>query len=173
MTPPTAATTAESSQNDTQTATTVARFIVIGPHVPTVVATLPFAEHLRAALIRLSDGAPVFTGKQPSGDLLSGHRHCYVLPEANGEDLRITHLTLYAPMGFDDCALAAMRQLSSVWCGKEGQAQLALQGAGIPAHFCGFNRTAGQSALLACSRTWRSITPFVNTRHAKRPRATG
>jgi CRISPR-associated protein Csb2 len=48
--------------------------------------------------------------------------------------------------------------------------QFVLIGMGIPEDFGGTNRAAGMSLPLGESRVWRSLTPFVPTRHAKGPK---
>ncbi|MHB8120146.1 MAG: type I-G CRISPR-associated protein Csb2 [Methanothrix sp.] len=82
-----------------------------------------------------------------------------------GEQGEITHVIVYAHMGFGPREQAALQGLERVW-GPDGPGvELALQGLGQSEDF------AGKSSLLAKSRSWVSRTPFLPTRHPKRTRA--
>lgn len=145
-----------------------ARFALAGKVPPSLTDALSFAEKVRDALMRNSDGAPVFSGRRSrEGELLSGHRHAFILPEANGRDGRVTHLTLYAPMGFQGSARKALDVLTRVWERGGYEVQLILLGVGRPADFAGLDLQAGHCPLLATATTWVSRTPFVPTRHPK------
>lgn len=146
---------------------TAARFALASQALPRLTECLSLADRVRAALMSRSDAIIVFSGKDEHGQPLSGNRHAFVLPEANGAHGRITHVTLYAPMGFDETARRAMDGLRDVW-GRGGHAvQLVLLGVGQPEDFAGTNLAAGQCPLFVTSDTWVSRTPFVPTRHAK------
>jgi CRISPR-associated protein Csb2 len=150
---------------------TVARYALAGKVLPRLTEGVFEAERVRVALLSHSDGAPVFTGRDPtSGDLLAGHRHAFILPEANGHHGNITHITLYARMGFDDCARAALERLRSVWQRSGHDLQLVLLGLGECEDFGGTRTEAGQCAVLATADSWVSRTPFVPTRHPKQRR---
>jgi CRISPR-associated protein Csb2 len=152
---------------------TVARYALAGEVLPRFTEGVFEAERVRVGLLSHSDGAPVFTGRDPtSGDLLAGHRHAFILPEANGRDGHITHVTLYARMGFDDRARAALERLRGVWQRSGHDLQLVLLGLGEREDFAGVRTEAGQCALLAIADSWVSRTPFVPTRHPKH-RGTG
>ena len=146
---------------------TTARFTVAGTAAP-LTAALPLAERIHLALVSLSDGAPVFTGCDSEGKPLQGHGHAHILCECcpgEQEQGEITHVTVYAHMGFGPREQAALHGLNRVW-GPDGPGvELALQGLGRPEDF------AGKSSLLAKSRSWVSRTPFLPTRHPKRTRA--
>lgn len=146
---------------------TVARFAVASDVPPRLTEAVSVAERVRRALMSRSDGAPVFAGKDASGNPLRGHQHAFVLPEANGEHGYVTHVTLHAPMGFDADARRAMDGLRRVWGPDRYDVQLVLVGVGRPEDFAGTDLRAGQCPLLAESTTWISRTPFVPTRHPK------
>jgi CRISPR-associated protein Csb2 len=118
-----------------------------------------------------ANASAVFSGKRadgsPSGE---GHQHTHYLCEAAVGDRRITHLTVFAPAGFDaddELAFGRLAQ-SGVW-GRDGNdIQLVLLGVGRAEDFGGQNEKAGQSKLLATSPVWISRTPFVLTRHLTR-----
>jgi CRISPR-associated protein Csb2 len=150
---------------------TVARYALAGSVLPRLTDAVVEAEKIRLALLSHSDGAPVFSGRDPaSGARLTGHRHCFIIPEANGRHGRITHVTLYAAMGFDARARAALESVRRVWHRSGHDLQLVLLGLGQPEDFGGLRTEAGQCALLAASDTWVSRTPFVPTRHPKHRR---
>lgn len=146
---------------------TAARFAVASQVPPRLTECLSFAAHVRAALMSRSDAVPVFSGKDTVGNPLQGNRHAFILPEANGPHGRITHVTLYAPMGFDDVARRAMDTLRNVWGRGDHSVQLVLLGVGTPEDFAGTNVDAGQCPLFVENDTWISRTPFVPTRHGK------
>lgn len=149
---------------------TAARFAVASQVPPRLTECLSFADRVRTALMSRSHGAGVFSGKDSAGNPLKGHRHVFILPEAHGAHGRITHVTLYAPMGFDETARRAMDGLRNVWGRDDYGVQLVLLGVGMPKDFAGINVGAGQCALFVDSDTWISRTPFIPTRHAKAKR---
>jgi CRISPR-associated protein Csb2 len=104
--------------------------------------------------------ATVFTGKDEHGQPLPDHQHAHIFCEANGKRDEITHITVWARMGFDRAARLALRRLNKVW-GHEGHdIRLVLIGIGDPESF-------SECALFGTSKVWRSITPFVSTLHMK------
>lgn len=160
---------------------TIARFAVCGPVRPLLTDAVLVGERVRTVLMGCSkkvrsDGnaASVFSGKQPDGTPLDeGHRHAHFLSEAASGDGRISHLTIFAPNGFDAEDELAFGRLaaSGVW-GKDGyDVQLVLLGIGEPGDFGGLDVKAGHSPILAESKSWISRTPFVPPRHLKITRA--
>ena len=160
---------------------TIVRFAVCGPVRPLLTEAVLVGERVRTVLMGCSkkvrsDGnaASVFSGKQPDGTPLDeGHRHAHFLSEAASGDGRISHLTIFAPNGFDAEDELAFGRLaaSGVW-GKEGyDLQLVLLGIGEPGDFGGLDVKAGHSPILAESKSWISRTPFVPPRHLKITRA--
>ena len=150
----------------------VARFAVTSAVPPPFVNGLTFAEKLHATLVRKScdmsaGGAalPVFSG-QEEGRTRIGHRHVYLLWEANDpRRRRVTHVTLYAPEGFSVDARRVLEWVRTLYARHD--VQLVLLGVGQPDEFAGTNLLAGQCPLFAASRVWVSRTPFVATRHPK------
>lgn len=149
---------------------TVARFALASPVLPRLTEAISVADRLHRALVKYSDGAPVFSGKDAAGDPLHGHCHALYLPEANGRDGRIAHLTLYAEMGFDGPSLDALHRLDKVWGHGGHDLQTVLLGVGTPDSFAGSNLEAGQCPLFETSDVWVSRTPFIPTRHPKATR---
>jgi CRISPR-associated protein Csb2 len=115
-----------------------------------------------------ANAAAVFSGKRADGARLDdGHRHAHYLCEANGGDARITHLTVFAPQGFESADEQALSNLC--WAPGRGgyDLQFVLLGIGQPADFGGLNEKVGQAPLLAKAAAWVSRTPLVLTRHLK------
>ena len=142
---------------------TVARFAVASAVLPRLTRTVSVAERIHQALVaRFRDGpAPaVFTGLGPDGKPQTGHRHAFILCEANGVRDAVTHVTLFARDGFDAPARRALESLQRVWGHGGHDLQLVLLGFGDP-------HTFSDCRLFAESRVWRSLTPFIPTRHPK------
>jgi len=147
---------------------TVARYALAGQVLPCLTDAVFEADKMRVALLSQSDGAPVFSGRDGvTGNLLAGHQHVFIMPEANARHGRITHVTVFARMGFDENARAALERLRTVWQRSGHDLQLVLLGVGQPVDFGGTRPEAGQCPLLAEADTWLSRTPFVPTRHTK------
>jgi CRISPR-associated protein Csb2 len=141
---------------------TVARYAVVSTVAPRITQTLSVGDRVHRWLCSVSDGtpAPVFTGLDQAGNPLAGHRHAHIFPEANGPRDALTHLTVWAPMGFDETACLALRRLNKVWGYGGHDLRLVLHGIGQPEEFA-------DCLLFGPARVWRSLTPFVSTRHAK------
>jgi len=149
---------------------TAARFLISSTSSPKLTSALWLAERVHLALVRLSGGAEVFVGCDRSRRPLQGHGHAHIFCECTpGPDRgckgEVTHVTVYAPVGFATGEQDALRSLRDVWGPREDRISLALQGLGRPEDF------AGCCPLLAKSRTWVSRTPFIPTRHPKVTRA--
>jgi len=140
---------------------TVARFAVTSVNSPRLTVALALADCIHQALVKHSGQAPVFAGKQ-DGRPLVGHRHAHVLCEANGKNDSISHISVFAPAGFDESARRALDTLTTagVWGFGMGDLRLVLLGTGTPESF-------PDSRLFNSSCVWRSLTPFVSTRHPK------
>jgi CRISPR-associated protein Csb2 len=150
---------------------TVARFAVASAAPPLLTEAVSVADRVRTALLSRSDAAPVFSGRTADGAILEGHRHAHVLPEANGRHGRISHVTIFARMGFDARARNALDGLHKVWGHGGHDLQLVLIGLGKPEDFAGVDLTAGECPLLLAAAEWISRTPFVPTRHPKSSRS--
>ncbi|MEJ5237883.1 MAG: type I-U CRISPR-associated protein Csb2 [Limisphaera sp.] len=140
---------------------TVARFSLASAVPPRLTRAVSVAERIHQSLVKYSEQAPVFSGKQ-EGQPLEGHQHAFILCEANGRRDAITHVTVFAPMGFDGRARRALEILTrhGVWGHGGHDIQLVLLGLGGPDLF-------PDCKLFGPARVWRSLTPFVATRHPK------
>ncbi len=159
-----------------QRARSVARFALDGPVLPLVTETLPLAEELRHELLRscnrlarrkdpeLADAdiwprSPAFWGKDEQGTPRKGHQHAFFLPADEDGDGRLDHLTVYAPMGFNELEVMALDRLRKL-PGRDGDAlRLLLVGLGGLGDF--------RARLIEESAAWVSTTPFLVTRHMK------
>jgi len=145
---------------------TVARFAVASAVLPRITRAVSVAERVHQALVsRFKDGpAPVvFTGLGPSGKPQRGHRHAFIFCEANGVRDAITHVTVFARDGFDTSARRALESLQRVWGHGGHDLQLVLLSFGEPETFLDSPVLNGGRAATV----WRSLTPFVPTRHPK------
>ena len=143
---------------------TVARFEVVSAVAPRITQAVSIGNRIHDALCKFSEreGSPaaVFSGQDTAGNPLPGHRHAHILCEANGTRDTVTHVTVYADMGVDEVACLALRGLRKVWGHGGHDLHLVLHGIGQPGDF-------PDCQVLRESRIWRSLTPFVSTRHAK------
>jgi CRISPR-associated protein Csb2 len=137
---------------------TVARFALTSVVPPSITKALTVAEQVHKVLCSagISNGHPTFTGAG-SAD----HRHAHIFCESVGSsNAHITHVTVYAPGGFDSDAVEALRRIGWTWGFKNHELRLVLHAIGKPLDF-------PDCLLFARALKWRSLTPFVSTRHAK------
>lgn len=143
---------------------TVARYAVVSTVAPSITQAISVADRVHDALCKWSDQgkgrAAVFTGLDGNGKPSANHQHAHIFCEANGPRDAITHLTIWAPKGFDETACLVLRRLNKVWGHGGHDLRLVLHAIGQPEAF-----TA--CALLGTARKWRSLTPFVSPLHAK------
>jgi CRISPR-associated protein Csb2 len=141
-----------------------ARYALVSAVGPSIAQSISIADRIHDALCKWSDQgkgrASVFTGLDDNGEPRTDHAHAYIFCEANGPRDTITHITISAKMGFDDAACLAIRRLNKVWGHGGHDIRLVLHGIGQPGDF-------KDCSLFGKSRLWRSLTPFVPTRHAK------
>ena len=149
------------------TTVTVARFAIVSKVPPSITQALSLGERFHQGLCsRLKDGeqSPNLTGCDKDQNPLTGNEHAYFLPECDQHGY-VTHMTVYAPGGFDDAACRAFGRLNKVW-GTEGfDLNVVLLATGHETDF------ATVSPYFQKAKTWRSLTPFVPVRHAKATRS--
>jgi CRISPR-associated protein Csb2 len=151
------------SRTRTSQLPTVARFAVHSAVLPRATRAVSVAERVHQALLaRFPNGAAsaVFTGRDKDGKPSSGHRHAFIFCETNGPYDAITHVTVFAPAGFDAPASRALENLRKVWGHGGHDLQFVLLGFGE-------RNTFEDAELFAEAKVWRSLTPFVSTRHPK------
>lgn len=144
------------------------RFAFEGAVRPAITAALPIAQLVRRAALRLvkddeREAVALLRGKGEDDAPLVGHRHCHYLLTDEDGDGRIDHLTIWCAAGLPSSAVEALdiRRLRGrtmdrpvdlvLLDSREPTADLV-----PPGGPCG-------SALR-----WRSHTPFIPPRHAKR-----
>ncbi len=155
---------------------TVARFALGSQVPPRLTEAISLADRIHSYLVKYAPDSPALRGTDDSGKPLKGHRHVHIFSESNlalgkGRRGEITHVTLYAPMGFGREERRALERLVSVWDYSGHDIQLVLLGLGQPEDFGGLDLTRGECPVLATARHWVSRTPFVPTRHPKFTRA--
>jgi len=162
---------------------TVARFAVCGNVRPRLTEAVWIGERVRTALMAKSqyiarrregrddvDAASVFSGKRADGSRsLNGHTHAHFLCESSPREPRgrISHLTIFAPCGFDRNDELTLSRIRRVWGHGGHDLQLVLLGLGQPVDLGGTDDRADESRLLAESDVWVSRTPFVPTDHLR------
>ena len=102
------------------------------------------------------------------------HPHAFWLPEDADDDGWIDHVTVFIAGGMDADVQSRLDRITRIWINGKGtrrgngetpridEWRLALEGFGRPEDF------AGSSRLLATSRRWRSVTPFLASGHLKK-----
>ncbi len=143
--------------------------------LPPVTRALPQAELLHRSLVshvaRLyPDHHAVLTGQSDTGAPLSGHRHVHLLPLDLDGDAHLDHILVWAPMGLDSAAQAAVRAVRKTYMkGGVGELRVALSAAGSLKDLRSTPGPGGDALrrTLSLSSVWQSATPFVPPRHVK------
>ena len=168
---------------------TVARYLVAGRPRPRIEDAVKIGEVMRAAAMsKFGWRTDDMTGKryplapwQISGRGRDGqplrdpaHPHAFWLPEDADEDGWIDHVTVFIADGMNEGIRSRLDLITRIWLGPKGASgrpsdapridewRLALEGFGRPDDF------SGASPLLAASRRWRSVTPFLASGHLKK-----
>lgn len=146
----------------------LAKFGVQSNVAPALTKALSLAERVHDALVSRSHASPIFTGCDPEGRPLRGHRHAsiYCLSSRASGSRRgeITEVLVYCPDGFGERERAGLESLTKVWGYGGNDVYLRLHGLGTPSEI------DFQGDVFSSSTTWSSSTPFVSTRHAKATR---
>lgn len=135
--------------------------------LPLVTATLEVAERVRRKLMgihkRISGDSRLlsarFSGKDPEGNPLQGHRHVYVLPIDRDRDGRLDHLLIVCREPLEHDERLALDRLRSIWQAN-GKPDLRV----IPIQWGRLDE------LLPPRRRFVSATPFVPARHYRQGR---
>lgn len=140
----------------------VARFALSSNVKPLFTNAIGVAERLREALIKWSDGAPVFVGRDGDAPRQGGaHEHAFILPEDVDSDGFIDHITVYARQGFDRPAQIALSRIDKLWGAGGHDLFLALVGMGRVEDY------RETCPVLGVSPIWESRTPYVPAGHLK------
>ena len=148
---------------------TVVRFALSSKVLPMAFDTLRWGELARLAAMskhgKQNDGAvsEALSGKDKSGKPLKGHPHAFYLPTDEDGDGRLDHLTVWAPGGLGPEEFQAVVSVQKLNRGGEREPiQVVYQAHGSVGDF------DYVSPLFGKSKRWRSLTPYVLTRHRKR-----
>jgi CRISPR-associated protein Csb2 len=157
-------------------APTVARFAIRSSVLPKIQDAISVGERLRQSAMshsnRVRSGGPsdVFSGHGDAATKNHGHAMYLATSDLTENRLRgrIDHLLISARAGFDDHDVLALQSVRKLWGHGGHDLHLMLVGLGTPSDFGGIASPC--TPILAESRTWESITPFVPTRHPKEVR---
>ena len=148
--------------------TQVVRFAISGNVLPMVFDTPRWGQLARRSVMsqygRRNDGGVSHTlsGKDASGKPLTGHNHAFYLPTDEDGDGRLDHLTVWALAGLTENEFQAVLSVNALNPGgQRDPVQLAYQSHGSTSDF------ADVSPVFQGSRHWRSLRPYVLTRHVK------
>ena len=148
---------------------TVVRFAMAASQRPSHLETLRWGERARmSAMSRYGKqnsgtASPALSGKDETGaPLQEGHRHAFYVPTDEDGDGQLDHLTVWAPMGLDKKELSALVSIKKLHSGDQrAPVQLVYQAHGTKADF------AAVTPLFGQAKRWRSVTPYVLSRHVK------
>ena len=152
-------------------AATVVRLSMTGDtHQPSVVDTLRWGDAAHKTAVRKSrksgGASPALSGIDPRTDKPISdpkHPHAFYIPADEDGDGGLDTLTIWAPGGLsedDVYALASMRDLYTR--AREARVRLSYLGHGIASDF------DGVSPLFCESSSWKSVTPYIPSRHLPR-----
>lgn len=146
----------------------VVRFAFAGKVLPMAFDTLPWGELARKSAMsqygRKNNGetSPSLSGKDTSGAPLKGHEHTFYLPADEDGDGCLDHLTVWTPGGLTAMEFEAVVSIDVLNPGRHREPlQLAYQSHGAAGDF------SAVSPLFGRCRLWRSLTPYILTRHVK------
>ena len=147
---------------------TVVRFVMAGNPLPIASDTLRWGELARRSAMakygRQNDGrkSEMLSGKDGSGKPLRGHRHAFYVPTDEDGDGRLDHLMVWIPGRLDEREFRAIVSVNTLNPGRQREpVQVVYQAHGREEDF------DAVSPLFRRSRHWRSLTPYVLTRHVK------
>jgi len=135
------------------------RFALDGVVLPRLTETVYVAELARKRVQgifgKLFEGAssPVFSGKQADGSPLAEHRHAFFLPTDDDGDGKLDHFIFYTAEGFGPQEMRAL----DVWRETRGPGSIILNVVWL----------GSDDKPFGPARLWRSVTPFIGTRHYK------
>ena len=146
----------------------VVRFALAGKVLPMAFDTLRWGELTRRSAMSQygrnnnREVSQSLSGKDASGKPLKGHEHTFYLPTDEDGDGRLDHLTVWTPGGLTAREFQGVVSINTLNPGGHREpVQLAYQSHGAASDF------AGVSPLFNSSKLWRSLTPYILTRHVK------
>ena len=150
----------------TYAAPTYVEFVVSGTHLPPLTHAVVLANLLRRATIRRhQEPSATLSGHDSRGEhLRAGHRHAHYLCRANDRD-QIDRLVVWTPSGLSPSETMALTGLHALHVPEHLQRALGRQLRLVP-HYLGDPERV-MSPLTEAARLWRTVTPFVPSRHHK------
>lgn len=146
----------------------VVRFALSSKVLPLTKDTLRWGDLARRSAMSLygrqNKGAksPKLSGRDASGKPMKGHQHAFYLPTDEDGDGHLDHLTIWTPGALNAKEFQAVVSIPTLNRGGAREpVQLAYQAHGRESDF------VGVSSLFCESKRWRSLTPYVLTRHIK------
>ncbi|MEM4058643.1 MAG: type I-U CRISPR-associated protein Csb2 [Thermoplasmata archaeon] len=137
--------------------------------LPLVTETISLSEKVHVKLMgihkKLIDESlsvsSKFSGRNPDGTFMLGHKHIYILPLDKNEDGRIDHVLIKCIEPFDNSELLAIDNLKSIW-----------QSGGRPDIQFVPIQWGVLEDITICEKVtvFKSVTPFVPTRHYRKGR---
>ena len=145
----------------------VAKYALYSTVLPQVQSTVSFAERIRSHLMGIhkkvvgddpTKVSRMFSGKNPDGKPLNGHRHAFFLPLDEDGDGRIDHLLVTSAEPFGESELSALDRLRSVWQpDRRPDVEFVLT-------------SLMEEPPVQDKNKWISVTPFVTARHYRKGR---
>jgi CRISPR-associated protein Csb2 len=151
----------------------VVRYAIRSPVLPRLHDAVLLGERLRMSCMSQSkrvegDASWVFSGHGGPGE----HQHAMYLSTSEAVEHRrrgcVDHLYVVARHGFDEAQRVALQRVRRLWARGGHELDLVLIGVGHAADFGGLKEP--YTPVLARSRVWESLTPFIPTRHPRRAR---
>ena len=149
--------------------TAVVRFVLSGDVLPLALDTIRWGDLARRSAMsiygrRNGGGASLaLSGKDEAGRPLQGHMHVFYLPTDEDGDGQLDHLTVWAPAGLSAEEFRAVVSVIEMNPG-DGRAPVRLE---HETHGTADDFVEG-CPVFGRSHLWRSLTPYVPTRHVKR-----
>jgi len=143
--------------------------------LPPLQEAVTVGEQARSAVMgrygRLYDGenSPTLSGRGETGSL-TGHRHAFYLPVDRDLDGRVDHLLVYAAGGLKTRERQALGSMREIPCGDRVDLQMLDESRRLKVVLLGFYSEGELAKALPSAGpavTWRSVTPYVLTRHPK------
>jgi CRISPR-associated protein Csb2 len=145
-----------------------AKYLIDSPVLPSKKETVDIADKIRSSLMKIHQvPSKVFSGKDENGKPLEGNEHAFYLPYDEDGDGKLDRVIVYSSMGFDNLHQEALFKLRKLY-GYPLKRELNL----ILLDFGEIDDVQDNriSEVIGRSKVWKSITPFLLTRHPKKTR---
>lgn len=140
----------------------IARFALVGSPLPSILQAPVVGRAARsAALSGLDSPSETLAGHRADGKPASGHGHAMFLPTAELDPTRVDHVTVVARSGFGGADLKALLGMGNIYAHKMPRVRAVFESVGEMGDFPGVG-------ILGKSRAWRTVTPVMFTKYAKR-----